>query len=140
MLPEEQLLNALNSVEYAVYRHIHNANQAYIFLTNAESYEQAQDNLKMLQLSTKDALKQIERVLYVWGCPTDKIINVNKYTQDNMDNLWINTMHFYRRFLSASRENKAKELTALYFLVRDLAAIAETVKAEAYYTTSQERI
>lgn len=131
--PAEDLQKAAASVEFVIWERMTTISRAYLTLCNVETGTEALQALAQVMLVARDLTEQIRVILDKWNCPPELIHNVGQYTQDNLDNLWNNCWHFYNRFLHAKTPaHKTKELTRLYYLIKDVAAIAEVTPANRY--------
>lgn len=135
----DELLKAINSSEYLIWRHIQRLSAYYMELTNAKNYPQAIDAIKSFRVAASDLEDVLRDLLYRGGCPVGLILNVNAkalklWNRQVMDGLWMNSSQFYQRFLHAkTQEGKVKELTAFYYLVKDLSDCAQETKVDEYY-------
>ena len=134
----EKLLDAINGPGYPIYQHQDRILNAYVALTNATTAEDAATALKELRASSADCEAVIRKALYEYNCPQALVVNINKFayrnwTLDVLSGLWCNARHYLARFIhSQGKEAKVKELTSLYFLVKDMAECAQHIKPEAY--------
>jgi hypothetical protein len=134
----DELIKAAQSVEYLVWVDIERIGKGYTELTNAASAEAAKTALKELKLSAADLEKKVREILYRWGAPDALILNLNKIalrisTVDALSGLYLNVQQFYLRFLHCKGQAaKVKNLTALYYLIRDLAECSIEMKSENY--------
>lgn len=135
----DHLLALANSVEYKLFRDLDRIARAYQSLVNAESLSAAQESIKEVRAAAADMKAQIKKILEVEGVPPSEIRNVEAKTLDTLDNKWLNANHFYMRFLHCFPEHKLKNLTALFYLIADLSAVAEETKPELYYWASASR-
>ena len=130
----EKQSGGMDTVEYRIYCDIFNAQASYLQMINPLNKASADNHLKSLRRALNDALKYIKRVLYMWNSfPKDSIVNVNDKTLKSLDNLLMNSCHYWERLQHCPPENNAKELTALYYLIKDASEIAEATKVERYY-------
>lgn len=132
-LPEQNLLDALNSVEYVLFKHVNGIMESYFRLCNSQSLKEAADSLRDINLKAIDLEAQVKQILNAWGCPPAKILNVGARTYDTLDSKLLNMSHFYNRYAYSRPEGKAKELTAFYYLIKDALDISVETKPEHYY-------
>ncbi len=112
---------------------------AYVGLVNAQDAAAGATALKELRLAAVDLERVIREVLSNWQCPPAALIlNVNKkaernWTLDALSGLYVNCAHYAQRFIYArTKPNKIRDLSSLYYLVRDLAECAAEMKSETY--------
>lgn len=127
------LVKAAQSAEFHIYRELEKMNSAFMTLFNQPTLEKAQACLKLLHLTGADLERYMREILIRWDIHPSLIRNVSKYTKDELNNRYLNLTQFYLRFLHApSHEAKARNLTALYYLIKDVSELAEVTDAHAY--------
>ncbi len=111
----------------------------YQALNNAQTIEESREGLKAIKLAGVDLEALVRNTLYSYGCPANLIVNLNDkalklWNGDALSALWVNMNQFYQRFLySRTQDNKTRELTAFYFLCKDLIECSLEMSAESYY-------
>lgn len=135
----DYLLALTNSVEYKLFQDLERIGIAYQQLVNAESLPVAQEKIREVRAASADMTAQVKKILQVEGVPPSEIRNVSAKTLDTLDSKWLNANHYYMRFVHSEPEHKLKNLTALYYLLIDLSAVAEETKPELYYWASSSR-
>ncbi len=131
-LPESELLKAANSVEYKLFTFVDRINSSFAGLMNAKDLTTSKAMIKTIRLTAKDLERQIAKILQVWGCPPSQIQNVGTRTQPTLESQVLNMGQYYMRYAHARPKYKAQNLTAFYYLVKDVAAIAEVTAPEKY--------
>jgi hypothetical protein len=151
----KQTIQVVVSVEQVVRERIDLITHAYNRLMNITTAKEALECLGQIGLVAQDLEKQLRLILNAANVPTEfirrispediKRINEKKsgheLSQDhNLDTIWNHAMYCYQRFLHApTPEFKMKELTSLYYLLKDVAAIALETPADRY-TNSVKRV
>lgn len=138
------LVKAANSVEFAIWTHMERIRAGYTQLTNAQTAGDAKDALKNLKLSAADMERAIRDILYKWNCPVALVLDVNNQAAkmwrfDALSGLFANLSHYHLRFTHARGETeqdkmaaKVRELTSVYYLVKDLAECSLEIDPERY--------
>jgi hypothetical protein len=145
-----ETLKSVQSVEQVVAERIELISRAYMQLMNVGTSKEALECLGQIGLVSQDLERQIRRILDACGVPPQLIrkispeqikkINEKKSDHDlsqdhNLDTIWNHAVYCYQRFLHAQTpEFKVKELTSLYYLLKDVAAIALETPADRYAT------
>lgn len=139
----DEVARLAGSTEVLIGSHMERIARGYIEVTNAKDAAGAATALKELKLASNDLERVIREVLANWSCPPPTLIlNVNKaaerkWTLDALSGLFANAHHYSNRFIYArTKENKIRDLSSLYYLLRDLAECADSVKSEAYRRSS----
>ena len=128
-----------NSIEYKLHLHLERIQKAYLELVNVQSLPDAKVRLAEMRSASSDMERQIRKILEVENIPFEQIRHVGEKLQ-NFDLIWMNCNQFYMRYAHCKPEAKWKNLTALYYLIRDLALAAEAAAPEKYYRGSIIRI
>lgn len=137
--PMNDIIKAIDSVEYAIWQHLQRIGASYLELTNAVDYAASKDALKSFKAAAKDLERVVFNLLKNGNCPDVLILNVTDkalklWTLKQLDGLWMNAMQFYQRFChSQTQEGKVKELTSFYYLIQAMSDCALEVKASEYY-------
>lgn len=143
-----ETVKSVQSVEQVVQERIELISRAYMALMNVTTSKEALECLGEVGLVATDLERQLRRILDACGVPPQLIrqitpeqikrINEKKSAHDlsqdhNLDTIWNHAMYCYQRFLHApTPEFKVKELTSLYYLLKDVAAIALETPADRY--------
>lgn len=129
--------NLFESVEYKLFEKLKVLGDAYARLTNPQFSNKAEalTALKEVQKAATDLEAITRKALNDYGLRTDMIGNVSAWTQDSLDNKWLNCHHYYMKYLHTSpgHPKKLKRLTAFYFLARDVRDICEFTTVDRYY-------
>jgi len=134
----DYLVNIFQGPGYTLFLHMQRISEAYLRLTNADTAEMAKTALKELRAAAGDCEKLIRNILHTNDCPDYLVLNVNKFAERNwtldvMSGYLVNASHYLARFIhTPSNEGKVKELTAMYYLIRDLSECALEVNEENY--------
>jgi hypothetical protein len=129
----DDLLKAVQSVEFVIWQRMQTMSAAYSRLLNVQTSREALEALAEVMLLARDLEKQIRQILDTWGCPPELVKDIRQFTDNNLDNIFNNAMHFYNRFLhAATQEHKTKELTRLYYLLKHVAEVAEATPVDRY--------
>lgn len=132
-LPEKYIIDALNSIEYIIFDGMSKVGTAYMKLCNPSSQKEAFEMLAMLTLCSRDLEKIIRGLLNDVNCPLHLVRNVGAKTKDTLDSKFLNAQHFFQRFLHCEPQHKVQNLTALYYLIKDLSEIVPETKVSDYY-------
>lgn len=128
----------LLSVEYRLFVHLKRIQDAYHQLINSQvngvTYSEALQFLKELQLASKDMTQAIREELNTNGIPPQEVRNVeNKMQMFTIDYIFVCVTHYYQRLLHCPAEHKLKNLSALFYLVKDLADISVETPISRFY-------
>jgi hypothetical protein len=135
-----ELVKRVESVDQLVQEYMTIISHAYSTLLNVTTGKEALESLGQIVLVGTDLGRQLKIILDKCGVPPELHKNINQFTQPNLDHIWNNCMHFYQRFLHAQNpDDKIKELTRFYNLLKDVVAVAVETKTERY-TTGVKRI
>jgi hypothetical protein len=133
--PVDELLKNVQSVEQVIWDRMQMISLAYGTLLNVATGREALEALANIMLTARDLERQIRTILDACGCPPELVKDIRRFTDKNLDNIWNNAFHFYNRFLHAQTpSDKVKELTRLYYLLKDVAEVAQATRADRYAT------
>lgn len=137
-MQQPELVALAQSVEYKLFCDLDRINKAYMALCNAQrgTYKEAREALSEMRASSRDMERQIKQILMVQTGQPEQVFTAKRLdalTQDNLDSKYMNAEHFYLRYLHCAAEHKIKNLTSLYYLIRDVAELAEITPVYRYY-------
>lgn len=105
---------------------------AYYHLTNTSNSREALECLGIVTLASREAAEALRKALVDKDIPLSEIRNVTNKTLDTLDSKWLNCTHYYQRFLHSDPAHTLKNLTAFYYLMKELSEIALETKVDRY--------
>jgi hypothetical protein len=137
--PAAEIVKRVVSVNHIVFERMEHMSRAYSTLLNVTTGKEVLESLAQIMIGAKDLAELIRAILDKCGCPPSLVKDPTKFAGKTLDHLWNNAYHFYNRFMHAqSPEDKVKELTRLYYFLKEVEEVALITKAD-HYTTGVKR-